>query len=123
MKLIYIAGPFRAPTLFEITQNVARAEYWGLQVAKLGHMPLIPHANTWKMYGAAPEELFLEGTRLLLTKCDGAVFIPGWVVSSGSRDEHELCHQINIPHLNLEDRSDDYTRHTFLRSWLKEAFI
>lgn len=100
MKLIYIAGPFRAPTLFEITQNVARAEFWGLQVAKLNHMPLIPHANTWKMYGAAPEELFLKGTQLLLTKCDGAVFIPGWEKSSGSIAEHKLCEDTKIPWLS-----------------------
>lgn len=122
MKLIYIAGPFRADTLFEITQNVARAEYWGLQVAKLGHMPLIPHANTWKMYGAAPEELFLEGTRLLLTKCDGAVFIPDWLSSSGSKDEHALCNRIDIPYVSLEDRPTDYSRHFLLEDWLKKTF-
>lgn len=122
MRLIYIAGPFRAPTLFEITQNVAQAEYWGLQVAKLGHMPVIPHANTWKMYGAAPEELFLRGTELLLTKCDGSIFIPGWQFSSGSRSELKVCDHLRIPTLDLELEESDANRRLLIKTWLEKTF-
>lgn len=117
MKLIYIAGPFRAPTLFGLTQNVSSAEQWGLEVALNGHMPVIPHANTWKMYGSAPEEVFLEGTKLLLTKCDGAIFIPGWAVSSGSVGEHELCQDLKIPWLSLS-LVDTHERKKVIQDWL-----
>ena len=43
MKLIYIAGPFTAPTHWQVAQNIRAAEAAGREVALLGHMPVIPH--------------------------------------------------------------------------------
>ena len=46
MKLVYIAGPFRAPTPWGIEENVRHAERHAFEIAKLGAMPVCPHANT-----------------------------------------------------------------------------
>lgn len=78
-------------------------------------MPVIPHANTWKMYGSAPEEVFLEGTTLLLTKCDGSIFLPKWKESSGSRREMDVCLSMRMP---VFDCSYRYLENE-LEGWLK----
>ncbi len=54
MKIIYIAGPYRAPTAWRIAENVRAAERVGLEVARAGAMPLIPHANTAHFQGEGP---------------------------------------------------------------------
>ena len=97
MKVIYVAGPFRAPSAWAIEQNVRRAEEWGLRVAEIGAMPLIPHANTRFFQGLLPDEFFLDGTRELLRRCDGILMTPGWEESSGSRGELDEAMLLKIP--------------------------
>ena len=87
LKVIYIAGPFRASTHWGVVQNVRRAEVWGLEVAKAGHMPLIPHANTPHFHGLGSEDFWIEGTAELLRRCDGIIAIPWSKDSSGTRGE------------------------------------
>ncbi len=87
MKIIYIAGPFRAKTAWGIEQNIRRAEEIGLLVAQAGAMPLIPHTNTRFFHGECTEQFWIDGTMELLRRCDAAVFIPGWGKSSGANGE------------------------------------
>lgn len=68
MKLIYLAGPFRATTGWGIEQNVRRAEVVALELWKMGVAVLCPHANTRMFHGEAPDELWLEGTMEMLRR-------------------------------------------------------
>jgi hypothetical protein len=61
MKLVYIAGPYRAPTTWDVDQNIHRAREIGAIVAGLGAYPIIPHSNTAHMDGAADDVLWLAG--------------------------------------------------------------
>ena len=70
MKVVYIAGKFRGPTAWDIAENVRAAERAGLEVAKLGAMPLIPHANTAHFHGQCTDEFWIEGTLELLERSD-----------------------------------------------------
>lgn len=97
MKVVYIAGPFRGPHAWAIEQNIRRAEETGLEVARLGAMPLIPHSNTRFFHGALPDQFWLDGTLALLYKCDAALFLNNWKTSSGARTEHEECKKRGIP--------------------------
>lgn len=97
MKVCYIAAPFRAKTAWEIEQNVRRAEAVGLEVAKLGAMPLIPHTNTRFFHGLLTDEFWLQGTLALMYKSDVVLFCDGWKESKGCRGEHEACYERNIP--------------------------
>ena len=97
MKVVYIAGPFRAPTAWGIENNVRRAEEWGLRVAEIGAMPLIPHSNTRFFHGALPDAFFLEGTLELLRRCDAMFLIPGWEQSAGTRGEVALALELGKP--------------------------
>jgi hypothetical protein len=89
MKIVYIAAPFRAKNAWEIEKNIRRAEVIGFEVAKLGAMPLIPHANTRFFHGTLPDQFWLDGTMELLRRCDAAFFLAGWEKSSGCRAERE----------------------------------
>jgi hypothetical protein len=102
MKIIYIAGPMRGKNHWEVAQNVRNAEYWGFEVAKAGHMPLIPHCIGAHFDGTLTGEFWLEGTAELLRRCDGAVFIPGWPRSSGSNSEFTICAERKIPVCDLD---------------------
>jgi hypothetical protein len=105
MKVVYVAGPFSAPTAWGIAENVRAAERYGLAVARLGAMPLIPHANTAHFHGEGDDHVWIEGTLELLRRCDAAVFIPGWVTSRGSQSEWDVCRLRRVPKLDLNAHS------------------
>ena len=96
MKLIYIAGPYRAQTTWGIAQNIHRAREAGALVASFGAYPVIPHSNTAHMDGVADDALWLGGTLELMRRCDGVVFCRGWMSSSGSVAEHNEAKRLNI---------------------------
>jgi hypothetical protein len=54
---IYIAGPYTAPTLADVTANVERAIDAGLAVWQKGHWPYIPHLTHWIDQRAQAREL------------------------------------------------------------------
>jgi hypothetical protein len=93
MKVVYCIGPFRAPTHWGVQQNVRIAEQLGLEVARLGAMPIIPHKNTENFDGLLTDEFWLEGTKELLRHSDAAITVKAigfdYSGSTGSRDEVE----------------------------------
>lgn len=111
MRVIYIAGKFTAPTAWAIAENIRHAERWGLEVAQLGAMPLIPHANTAHFHGLKSAEFWYAGTLALLAKCDGALLIPGWHESMGARAEKEFAEARGIPVFMSNDMGE-------LAAWL-----
>ena len=91
MKVVYIAGPYRAATAWQIEQNIRRAEAVALAVARLGAMPLCPHALTRFYHGELTDEFWLDGTAELLKRCDASMHVIGWEFSEGSVDEHDIA--------------------------------
>lgn len=84
MKVVYIAGPFRASSGWEIEQNIRRAECLALEVWRAGFAVICPHTNTRFYSGAAPDEIWLEGDLELLRRCDAVLLLPKWRESSGT---------------------------------------
>jgi len=88
MKVIYVAGPFRAESAWGIECNVRRAEdAAAFLVTEFGLMPLIPHANTRYFHGMGDDTFWLEGTLELMRRCDAVYMLDGWEASSGSCGE------------------------------------
>lgn len=102
MKVVYVIGPFRGKTSWDVVLNCRRAELLGFAVAKLGAMPLIPHNNTKNFNGLLTEDFWVEGTKELLRRCDAAITVEAigesWMMSVGSQGEvNEMLHELRRP--------------------------
>ena len=100
MKCIYIAGPFRGATAWKVAENVRHAERFAYAVACAGGFPMCPHTNTAHFDGELTAQFWLDGTLEMMKRCDGAIFIPRWQVSSGARAEYAACFEQRIPTLD-----------------------
>jgi len=101
--LVYIAGPYRAPTTWEIHKNIHNARVWGVVVARAGAYPMIPHSNTAHFDGAVEgDDFWLQGTLEMMRRCDGVFLTPGWTRSSGSRAEKLEAESYGIPILDAD---------------------
>lgn len=94
MKLVYVAGPYRAATLFEVEANIRRARDRAVDVVRAGHYPVVPHLCTGFMDGLAPDEHFLAGARALLSRCDEVWLVRDWRTSRGTLRELSLAAEL-----------------------------
>jgi hypothetical protein len=97
MKVIYIAGPFRGPSAWDIESNIRRAETLALEVWRMGAAALCPHTNTRFFQNAAPDDVWLKGDIALLERCDAMLMTDDWQRSSGARAEHDHASFKRIP--------------------------
>ena len=88
MEIAYIAGPYRAATVYGIKENIRRAEAVALKWWKKGYAVICPHANTALFDGELPDEAFLDGTLEMLRRSDVVVLMQGWQKSRGAVAEH-----------------------------------
>jgi Domain of unknown function (DUF4406) len=110
VKVVYIAGPFRAPTHWGIVLNVRQAEVWALEVWKLGGVAICPHLNTANFQGALPDEAWLDGTLEMLRRCDAIFLIPGWEASAGARGEREEAERRGMAVLGTREALEAWIR-------------
>ena len=103
MKVIYIAGKFRAPTHWGIVQNVRKAEEMALLLWQSGWAVICPHLNTGNFQGACPDEVWMQGDLEILRRCDAICMLSNWRNSSGARQEHELAKKLGLEILYEED--------------------
>lgn len=97
MKVIYIAGPYRADTERGIIENIRAAETVAIEVWKAGDIALCPHLNTKLFGGILPDKVWLEGAIELMKRCDGIALVPGWEKSKGTKFELIIANMNNIP--------------------------
>ena len=119
MKVVYIAGRYKAPTECEIFGNIMAARSVAMEVWRMGAVALCPHLNTMLFGGLAyPDDpqrdrrVWLDGDIELLRRCDALITVPGWQQSSGALAEVDLAVTLGIPAFN--DAKD-------LREWLNCA--
>jgi len=97
MKIVYIAGPFRASSPWLIEQNVRSAEQAGLMVATRGMIPLIPHSMYRFFQESLPDTFWIPATGELLKKCDAMLLTGAWECSSGCQGEIRIADSLFIP--------------------------
>lgn len=106
IRLIYVAGRYRAPTFEGIAQNISAARKVGVAMAKMGWYPVIPHCNTAHMELNTPghgDDFWLAGTLELMTRCDAVVLVPGWESSEGTKGEVAKARELRLPVFELLD--------------------
>lgn len=113
MKLIYIAGPYRAATIESTKLNIVAARKTAAELVfqtqmcvedPLPAFPVVPHTNTGlfdyeTMIKDVPADYYLDGTMSLLAKCD-AVILTNWDAaqkSEGTRSEVQYANRTGIP--------------------------
>ena len=98
-RVIYVAGPFRGKTPWDVEKNIRRAEELALRVANAGAMPLCPHTMTRYFDRQCTDAFWLEGTLELLRRCDAVIFTDAWAKSAGAIGENqEAMRKIPIFH-------------------------
>ena len=85
--VVYIAGPYRGATPYQVERNIAHAKEHALLVWKRGHVALCPHMNTAHFDGELPDDVWMDGAMELLSRCDVVYAIPGWQDSEGTLSE------------------------------------
>ncbi len=96
-RLIYIAGPYRAPTVRGILENIRVAEEAALELWRAGFAVICPHKNTALFDGEAPDEVWLKGDISMMLRCDAVVTVVGWSLSEGAMAEIETAIRAGIP--------------------------
>lgn len=120
--LVYIAGPYRAPTTWGVQKNIHNARLWGVVVAKAGAYPMIPHSNTAHFDGAVEgDEFWLQGTLEMMRRCDGVILIDGWDRSTGAIAEELQARRLGIPRLEVDMWSNrgGTAIHDDVADWIK----
>src|SRR5512138_1662394 len=84
MKVVYIAGPYRAESEYGVLNNIRRAEEIAVKYWDQGCAVICPHKNSAFLGGPARDQMFLDGDLELVRRCDIVVMCPGWASSRGA---------------------------------------
>jgi hypothetical protein len=112
IPLVYIAGPYTAPTDEGIRENIESAWEVGYSVASLEAMPVVPHMNTAHMDDLHDQEWWLAATMELLMRCDAIYMMDNWRESRGATAERARAEQLGIPVFESFDT---------LATWIEEV--
>lgn len=98
-RLIYVAGPFSAKTRALVQHNIKLASELGVEIARVGGWPLIPHANTsHPLFEAVqPYQFWIDATMAMLRVCHAVALVERWEQSSGARGEEAEARRLGIP--------------------------
>ena len=101
-RLLYISGPYTAPTHIEVLLNIDRAKAKILYLYKKGYIPVCPHTMSSFMGGGLCKDpvkdyrAWMEIDLAILERCDGIFMLKGWKKSKGAKEEHTLAIQLGL---------------------------
>ena len=96
IKVVYVAGAFRAKTQWGIMQNVRKAEDASLKLWKMGFAVICPHTMTQHFQNECPDSVWLDGCLELLKRADAIYLVDGWQASEGSRAELRVARDMGL---------------------------
>jgi len=104
MKLVYVAGPYRGETEWDVERNIREAEEVAADVWKSGAVAICPHKNTAHFGGLVADQTFLDGDIEILRRCDALIVTPNWEISAGAVKEVSFATEAMIPvFFNIKD--------------------
>jgi len=87
MRVVYVAGPYRANNAWQREQNIREAEEQAFEIAHMGVVPLVPHTMYRHFDGTLTDDFWLDGTLELLRRSDALFLCPRWETSKGTLAE------------------------------------
>lgn len=96
MKVIYVAGGYRANTEWGLIENIRKAESSAIKLWQKGWAVICHHKNTAHFGGLCSDEVWLEGDLEILKRCDAIYMVSGWQKSKGATRELQLAKQIGL---------------------------
>ena len=104
MRIAYVSGAYRAPTIRQVVQNIRAAEEVAIQLWQFGFAVICPHTNTQLFDGIFESDCktlnpadktngqnFINGDIEMLNRLipdyDLIVMVPGYTESEGARQE------------------------------------
>ena len=88
--IIYISGPYTAPTEKKIKANISKARYCAIRIMQLGHTVICPHTMTafWDKVSNLTYDDFMKMYLDLIKVADALFMLPGWRESEGATQEY-----------------------------------
>lgn len=108
MPLLYIAAPYRAPTVDGIRDNIRFVERMSAWVLGLGVYPVAPHLLTSFMDGRVGDEKILATTLELMRRCDAVLVVKRKAsMSRGVSLEYDEALRLKMVHAIFGPMGDD----------------
>lgn len=104
-KLIFIGGPYNAPTPGQIVANIERCELLSLEAIALGCGVICANSmgRLWNTKTPTLEQVMVSA-KLCLSRCDALLVAEGWENSGGTKQEIEEATALGLPVLySLDD--------------------
>lgn len=104
-QVIYVSGKYSANHPYEVKQNIRKAVAKGVELAREGYAPIIPHANTQGWEAIDPTLTWRDYMKvdLALVRASNTVYmLSGWEESRGARVEERLARLLGKP-ISYED--------------------
>jgi len=109
MRIIYVAGPYRAKTIFGVVINILRARWVAIKLWKWGYSVICPHMNT-ALFPHEGKINYIKGDIEIIDRLreghDLMVLLPGWQKSAGTKAELERAHNIALKIYEWEHDKD-----------------
>ena len=97
MRVVYVAGPYRGDTPWDVECNVRQAEQATLELAQVGFAPVCPHTMYRFFDKVLPDSFWLGATLELMRRCDAVFVTDFWQLSLGARAEVADAKERGIP--------------------------
>jgi hypothetical protein len=99
VKVIYIAGKYRAKTEWELIENIRHAELAARRLWAEGWSVICPHKNTAHFGGLFTDEqidyeTWINGDLELIRRSDAIYMLNNWGTSNGAKRELELAKEL-----------------------------
>lgn len=98
LRLVYVAGPYTAPTPRGVKKNISLARHCARAVAEVpGLFPVVPHQLGIGIEEVGDYAYWIEATLEVMRRCDAVYAIPGWEKSKGAVGEVKEAKRLGLP--------------------------
>ena len=96
MKVIYVAGPYRAQSEDEVFNNIVHAREVAVELWQAGWAVICPHTNSFFMGTRLGDDCFIEGDLEILSRCDAVYMMSNYEGSEGAKLELAKAKELGL---------------------------